>query len=70
MHMKTKEIGEQLKERRDLLKLQQRDLAELSGVSLRTIIQIENGSGNPSLHTLQKLTQVLGLEIQLTIRNK
>ena len=68
--MTTKEIGEQIKERRDILHLQQRDLAELSGVSLRTIIQIENGSGNPALATLQKLTKVLGLEMQLSIINK
>ncbi|MBL7933042.1 MAG: helix-turn-helix transcriptional regulator [Bacteroidia bacterium] len=68
--MTTKEIGEQIKERRDILRLQQRDLAELSGVSLRTIIQVENGSGNPSLDTLQKLTKVLGLEMQLNIINK
>ena len=69
-HMTAKEIGEQIRERRDILRLQQRDLAELAGISLRTIIQVENGSGNPSLATLQKLAKVLGLEMQLSIINK
>lgn len=68
--MEAEEIGEQIKERRNILRLQQRDLAELSGTSLRTIIQIENGSGNPSLNTLQKLARVLGLDVRLTIKNK
>ncbi len=68
--MTTKEIGEQVRERRDTLRLQQRDLAELSDVSLRTIIQVENGSGNPSLLTLQKLAGVLGLEMQLNVIHK
>ena len=68
--MTVQKIGEQVKERRDLLHLQQKDLAELSGVSLRTIIQVENGFGNPSIGTLQKLAEVLGMEMQITIKNK
>jgi transcriptional regulator with XRE-family HTH domain len=70
MHMTTKELGKYIKERRDILHLQQKDLAELSAVSLRTIIQIENGEGNPSLVTINKLTTILGLELQLKLINK
>jgi DNA-binding XRE family transcriptional regulator len=69
-HMTTKELGEQIKERRNILRLQQKDLAELADVGLRTIIQIENGSGNPALNTISKLAKVLGMEIQLNIQNK
>ncbi|MCD6065184.1 MAG: helix-turn-helix domain protein [Bacteroidetes bacterium] len=68
--MKLQEIGKQLKERRTVLHLQQKDLSEMSGVSLRTIIQVENGVGNPALKTLQKLAEVLGMEILLTIKTK
>lgn len=68
--MTTKEIGQYLKERRNVLRLQQKDLAELSNVSLRTIIQIENGVGNPSLDTINKLLKVLGMEVQLKLLNK
>jgi len=64
------EIGKFVKERRNILRLQQKDLAELSGVSLRSIIQIENGLGNPSLETLNKLANILGCEIQIVIQNK
>ncbi len=68
--MGIEEIGEQIKQRRDILHIQQKDLAELSGVSLRTIIQIESGLANPSINTLQKLAQVVGMQIQLVIKNK
>ena len=40
----------------------------MSEVSLATIKDIERGKGNPSLKTLEKLCEVLGLEISLNIR--
>ena len=46
----------------------QYDLAELSAVSLRTIKEVESGKGNPSLITLNKIAQVLGMELQLVVR--
>lgn len=68
--MEANKIGEYIKNRRSTLRLQQKDLAELSEVSLRTIIQIENGTGNPSIDTLNKLTKVLGVEIEFKIISK
>lgn len=68
--MNVKEIGKFIKGRRSVLRLQQADLAELSNVSLRTIIQIENGVGNPSIDTLNKIGEVLGYEIQFTVKGK
>lgn len=68
--MEADKIGEYIKSRRNTLRLQQKDLAELSGVSLRTIIQIENNTGNPSIDTLNKLTKVLGIEIEFKIISK
>ncbi len=68
--MTVKEIGEFIKKRREILKIQQRDLAEISGVALRTIIIIERGIGNPSVNTLQKLGDVLGLELTLKIKTR
>jgi|LakMenE22Apr09ns_1017241.scaffolds.fasta_scaffold52302_1 transcriptional regulator with XRE-family HTH domain len=70
MQMDSREIGLKIKERRNILNLQQKDLAELSSVSLRTIIQIENGNGNPSLKTLLNLLKVLGVELQLIVNTK
>jgi transcriptional regulator with XRE-family HTH domain len=57
-----------IKERRRMLKVTQETLAELSGVGLRTLKQFESGKGNPTLQTLQKLTDVLGVEICLQVR--
>jgi len=47
-------IGEKLQERRALFRLRQEDLAEISGVGIRTIRQIEQGVGNPSLDHIAK----------------
>ncbi len=57
-----------IKKRREVLQITQEDLAELSGVGLRTIKQFESGKGNPTLQTMQKLLDVLGMEIRLTIK--
>jgi len=61
-------IIQEIKERRDSLQVTQEMLAELSAVGLRTLKQFESGRGNPTLLTLQKLTNVLGLEISLSIK--
>ena len=67
MHLNN--IVETLKKRRIRLQVTQETLALLTGVSLRTIKQLEAGKGNPRLETIQKLAQVLGLELQLEIKN-
>lgn len=59
-----------IKERRENLKVNQENLAKLSGVGLRTLKQFESGKGNPTLQTIQKLADVLGLEICLKVKTK
>ena len=61
-------LHEIIKERRSILGITQEDLADMAGVSLRTLKAIETGKGNPSLRTLQKLVEVLGMEVQLGLR--
>ena len=61
-------LGKLIKERGKILKVRQEDLAEISGVALRTIILIERGEGNPSLETLLKIASVLGMELQLNVK--
>lgn len=51
-----------------MLQVTQETLAEISGVSLRTLKEIERGSGNPTLETLQKLANVLGMEVTLQVK--
>lgn len=58
-----------IKDRRVALKVTQESLAELSGVGLRTLKQFESGKGNPTLSTLQKIADVLGMEVCLRIKN-
>ena len=67
MHLKT--LIKIIKERRKDMQVTQKTLADLSGVSLRTLKQFESGKGNPTLLTLQKLADVLGLEVSLKIKN-
>ena len=67
--MHYKEVIHAIKERREILKVTQEALAELSGVGLRTLKQFESGKGNPTLHTLQKLADVLGMEVCVKVKN-
>lgn len=66
--MHFEELIKSIKERRQMLKVTQESLAELSGVSLRTLKQFESGKGNPTLLTLQKLADVLGMEVSLRLK--
>ena len=59
---------QQIKARRDMLHLTQEQLAALAGIGLRTLKQFESGKGNPTLATLQKVTEVLGLELTLQLK--
>ncbi len=67
--MHFKELIKTIKERREALQVTQERLAELSNVGLRTLKQFESGKGNPTLLTLQKISEVLGMEICLKIKN-
>lgn len=66
--MEPAEIGQTIKHRREFLNLRQEDLAEISGVTVRTIHVVESGTGNPSIETLNKLAEVLGLELIIHVR--
>lgn len=59
-----------IKERREDLKVNQENLAKLSGVGLRTLKQFESGKGNPTLKTIQKIAEVLGLEVCLKVKTE
>ncbi len=58
-----------IKERRKIMQVTQETLAELSGVGLRTLKQFESGKGNPTLLTIHKLANVLGMKICLKIKD-
>lgn len=58
----------ELKKRRETLNVTQEQLAEIAGVGLRTLKQFESGKGNPTLHTLTKLADALGLMLKLDVK--
>ena len=62
------DLSETMKQRRTELGITQQDLAELSGVSICTIKDIERGNGNPSLSNVKKILEVLGMVIRYEIR--
>ena len=68
--MLAKVLGEAIKNRRKELSITQPHLAELAEVSTNTLYKLERGQGNPSLVVLNKLAEVLGMELTLTVNNK
>lgn len=66
--MLVKELGETIKQRRKELSITQPDLADLAKVGLNTLYMLEKGRGNPSLEVINKLTEVLGMELKLEIK--
>jgi len=62
-------IGNTIKERRKMLSITQRELAEIAGVGINTLTKIERGEANPSLEVLNRILDALGLEIEIKIKN-
>ena len=60
--------GELIKKRRALLNLTQQDLSDYTGLSVRIIKSVELEKGNPSLNTLEKIADILGLEIVMKVK--
>ena len=67
MHNILVELGDMIRKRRELLGLLQPQLAALSGISTRTIQLVEQGKGNPSVNTLIRLAEPLGLRLILKL---
>ena len=65
--MNKGEIGRYVVERRDTLNVSQARLAELSGVSVHTISNLETGNGNVTLDTLLKVARILGLKVKIGV---
>ncbi|MBQ6912116.1 MAG: helix-turn-helix transcriptional regulator [Bacteroidales bacterium] len=60
------QIGITIKERRKELGINQQELADLAAVGINSLVAIERGKGNPSMKTLLRILDVLGLEIKLS----
>ena len=60
-------IGDILQSRRKARKIAQEQLADIAGISPRTLRNIEKGIANPELETLMKICNVLGMEIKIEV---
>ena len=58
-------LAEVLKEQRRLAGLTQQELADRTGIDRSDISKLENGSANPSLRTLKRLADGLGMQLQI-----
>ena len=65
--MNKEEIGRYVVERRDTLDISQMRLAELSGVSVHTLSNLETVNGNVTLDTLLKVSGILGLKVRIGV---
>lgn len=63
MNFTLDNLSQLLRRRRRELGVTQADLARLAGLSLHGVSDIETGRGNPTLETLLKILDALGLRI-------
>lgn len=62
-----KVLGTQIRERRKALKITQKELADLSGISINTVVAVERGQGDPKISTYLAICNVLGLKITVEL---
>lgn len=67
--MNIQAISNAIIKRRKMLSVSQKELADLAGVSLHSIINLESGRGNPTLQLLLTVMEVLGMEVQLAVKD-
>ncbi len=63
----SKDLAQVSRERRALLGLTQQELADLAGVSARTIYQLETGESAITFGRLLLVTKTLGLALTLDL---
>ncbi|MFM2315906.1 MAG: hypothetical protein RLZZ155_238 [Bacteroidota bacterium] len=68
--MLVSNLGEAIKIRRKELGITQPHLADLAQISINTLYKLENGMGNPSIDVLNKLADVLGMELTFQVKKK
>ena len=68
--MNTGQIGGVIKARREVLGIDQRTLSEIAGVAVHTVSNIEAGSGNPTVKSLDKVLGTLGMELRVDLQKQ
>ena len=65
--MIVERVGKIVRDRRKELGITQATLADLCELSKNTIYQFERGQNNPSLRVVEKIFDVLGLRLEVTV---
>lgn len=68
--MSVEGLGKTVKRRRKELHITQPHLAALAQVSTNTVYKLERGNGNPSIEVVNKLAEVLGMELLLQVKQQ
>jgi len=63
-----KKIGEQLKLRREALKVSQEYVQDYTSISPSTLSNLEQGKSNYTIDKLLSVLDILGLEIEIKVR--
>jgi transcriptional regulator with XRE-family HTH domain len=50
------------------LKITQPDLAQLAKIGVNTLYKIERAQANPTLDVIEKIADVLGLELKIEVK--
>jgi transcriptional regulator with XRE-family HTH domain len=58
----------QIKQRREELQITQETLAGIAEVGLRTLKQFESGKGNPTILSIMKIAEALGMELNIQVK--
>ena len=66
--MNTIEAGKVIRRRRMSLHIDQSALSEIAGIAVHTLSNIEAGRGNPTVATLERVLNVLGMELRIQIK--
>lgn len=51
-----------------MLNIDQRALSEIAGIAVHTLSNIEAGKGNPTVATLERVLNALGMELRIEIK--
>jgi transcriptional regulator with XRE-family HTH domain len=68
--MNIKEVDKMIRRRRMSLGIDQRTLSEISGIAIHTLSNIEAGKGNPTVATLSRVLDALGLELRIQVKEQ
>ena len=69
MNLKEK-IGQVIKDRRKALNMEQTDLQDYAEVGSTTLSKLETGKLNITIDNLEKIAEVLGLELVIKVKEK